>query len=190
MLQDCVDCESVLQEYLAKCPSPIVLPGGIKGYGIIRCGQDSFSNPTSAAEWAAKKDAGDLKNTAFRNIVGSAPEETANNFKTSSCCPEQPINYSHSVEIFDYNAASPSVGDPTTVWYNWLKRNYGSVVPFFVLCTEQVLIVPACYSLAAVRTIEDNNQTGKVLWKMTVTWDQFDTPLLINVSGITAALTA
>lgn len=188
MATDCIVCTLPTPPELEQCEFQNMLSGGTGMYGFIKCGQDTFTLITSAAEWAAKKTAGNLFNSLSKFTMGGRPASTPFTVDGSSCCPPSITNYGHSLEIIDRNAQDPTLGSSQILWHNYWKKYYGGYILFWVSCAEMVSIVPSCYSYTSIKTEENNNKAGIQMWTVKAEWNAFDEVVPVYVPGIVSLL--
>lgn len=180
---ECLECAITVPQYPAKCDR-IVLPGGVKGFVLAKCGA-SLTDMTDLDEWCTKKLAGLLASTSMRRIMGSVPEPEEAVAKLGSCDPDELLSLRHTLDIIDYNSEDPTVGYSQDQFYNWLNLNYQKLQVGFLTCDDRFYGWVKSFTVTCKRVTEGNNFDGKTFWHLVFKWDQKNhlQPLLIPGLG-------
>lgn len=179
---DCLECDINFPAYPPKC-SRFLLPGGIKGFVLAKCGTD-FTSLTDLEEWAAKIAAGSVTSSAMRRIVGSAPEAEEALAKLGSCDPDELLGLRHTLDILDHNSEDPTVGFKQDAFYNWLNKNYQKLELGFITCDDRFYGFVNSFSVVAKRLIEQNSFDGKTLYHSVFKWDDVSHLVPVFVPGL------
>jgi hypothetical protein len=167
---ECLECDATPPLYPEKC-TRLILPGGIKGFILAKCGVE-FAEITDLDEWCAKKLAGLIAGTSMRRVLGSAPEGEEAVATLGSCDPEELISIRHTLDIIDYNSEDPTEGFAQDAFYNWLNNNYQKLQVGFVTCDDRFYGFVPSFSVICKRTTENNNFDGKTFWHAVFKWDE------------------
>ena len=170
---ECLECDITFPLYPAKC-SRTVLPGGIKGFVLAKCGETDFTDITDLDEWQTKITAGNVISSAMRRIVGSSPEAEEAVAKLGACDPDELLGLKHTLDILDHNSEDPTVGFKQDLFYNFLNKNYQKMSVGFITCDDRFYGFVDSFSVVAKRQIEGDNFGGKTFYHIVFKWQDRD----------------
>jgi hypothetical protein len=180
---ECLECAVTIPAYPAKC-SRLILPGGIKGFVLAKCGQTDFTDITDLDEWQTKITAGTVTASAMRRVLGNEPEAEEAVAKLGSCDPDELLSLRHTLDILDHNSEDPTIGFKQDAFYNWLNNNYQKLSLGYVTCDDRFYGFITSFGVIAKRAIENNNFDGKTFWHAVFKWDKRDHTVPVLIPGL------
>ena len=156
--------------------------GGVARVVFKQCDYE-FADILDLGEWTTAITAQSV--AASGKIVGNKPKGTSTSLRVDSCSPEQKVQGTKTLQIFDYNSDNTNFAEYD--FWNYIQANRSSLSVGYIDCDENFYGWIENFSVD-LDDVREDSVDGRTFFDILLTWNGLLMEKPTNIPGILSTL--